>query len=82
MNHYQKTKTVEVPIDLLIEVAEQLEAHHMTATLGKVGSEIGTIQLMISYNGQDATQVQLMEDIQQECIDYDEAIHCVIKPEL
>ncbi|MFM2224183.1 MAG: hypothetical protein RJA07_385 [Bacteroidota bacterium] len=75
-----KTKTVEVPIDLLMEVAEQLDAHQMTATLGKVGNEIGTIQLTITYNGQDEIQVQLLEDIQQECMDYDEAIHCVIKP--
>jgi hypothetical protein len=75
-----KTKTVEVPIDLLMEVAEQLDAHHMTATLGKVGNEIGTIELMITYNHQNETQVQLMEDIQQECVDYDEAIHCLIKP--
>jgi hypothetical protein len=76
-----KTKTVEVPIDLLMEVAEQLAANQMTATLGKVGNEIGTIELMITYNGQDKTQVQLLEDIQQECNDYDEAIYCVITPE-
>jgi hypothetical protein len=76
-----KTKTVEVPIDLLMEVAEQLDANQMTATLGKVGNEIGTIQLTITYNGQDEIQVQLLEDIQQECKDYDEAIYCVITPE-